>query len=65
MTREQLQHCFEALPPEVRQQLARRVADFRGYLEKAGTVRATVSRDFPAVDPRVASFVSLAIARFL
>ena len=38
---------------------------FRGYLEKAGTVRAKVSTEFPNVDPRVAAFVSLAIARFL
>ena len=65
MTREQLQHCFESLPPEVRQQLAERASAFRGYLEKAGTVRAKVSSEFPEVDPRVAAFVSLAIARFL
>lgn len=65
MTQEQLRQCFESLPPEVRQQLAERITAFRGYLEKAGTVRAKVSSDFPEVDPRVAAFVSLAIARFL
>ena len=65
MTHEQLRHCFESLPPEVKQRLADRVNAFRGYLEKAGTVRAKVSSDFPDVDPRVAAFVSLAIARFL
>ena len=65
MTREQLQRCFESLPPEVRQQLGQRMSAFRGYLEKAGTVRAKVSTEFPNVDPRVAAFVSLAIARFL
>ena len=65
MTREQLQHCFESLPPEIKLQLAERVSAFRGYLEKAGTVRAKVSSEIPEVDPRVAAFVSLAIARFL
>jgi len=65
MTREQLQQCFESLPPEVREQLSARVGAFRGYLEKAGTVRAKVHSEFPNVDPRVAAFVSLAIARFL
>jgi hypothetical protein len=65
MTREQFQHCFDSLPLEVKQQLVERVSAFRGYLEKAGTVRAKVSSEFPEVDPRVAAFVSLAIARFL
>ena len=65
MTREQFQHCLDALPPEVRQQIDGRIAGFRSYLEKAGTVRAKVSHEFPSVDPRVAAFVSLAIARFL
>ena len=65
MTRAQLQHCFESLPPEVKQRLAERVSTFKGYLAKAGTVRAKVSSEFPDVDPRVATFVSLAIARFL
>jgi hypothetical protein len=65
MTQEQLKHCLDSLPPEVRQQLANRIQAFRGYLEKAGTVRAKVSSEFPDVDPRVAAFVSLAIARFL
>jgi hypothetical protein len=53
------------LPPEVRDPLAERVGEFRNYLEKAGTVRAKLSSDFPQVDTRVAAFVSLAIARFL
>ena len=65
MTREQLQHYFESLPPEVKQRLAERVSTFKAYLAKAGTVRAKVSSEFPNVDPRVATFVSLAIARFL
>ena len=65
MTREQLQQCFEALPPEVKQQFTERAAAFRGYLEKAGSVRATFGRELPTVDPRVATFLSLAIARFL
>ncbi|MEO7038022.1 MAG: hypothetical protein ABI548_28905 [Polyangiaceae bacterium] len=65
MTREQLQQCFEALPPEVKQQLTERATAFRGYLEKAGSVRATFGRELPTVDPRVAAFLSLAIARFL
>ena len=65
MTREQLQQCFEALPPEVKQQLTERATAFRGYLEKAATVRTTFERELPTVDPRVAGFLSLAIARFL
>ena len=65
MTREQFQHCLQALPPEVRERLAERAGEFRNYLEKAGTVRAKLSSDFPQVDTRVAAFVSLAIARFL
>jgi hypothetical protein len=65
MTREQLQHCMQSLPPEVRDRLAERAGEFRNYLEKAGTVRAKLSSDFPQVDTRVAAFVSLAIARFL
>lgn len=65
MTREQFQRCLQSLPPEVRDPLAERVGEFRNYLEKAGTVRAKLSSDFPQVDTRVAAFVSLAIARFL
>jgi len=65
MTREQLQQYFEALPPEVKQQFTARATAFRGYLEKAGNVRATFGRELPTVDPRVATFLSLAIARFL
>ncbi|HKO46544.1 MAG TPA: hypothetical protein VJV79_02405 [Polyangiaceae bacterium] len=65
MTREQLQRCFAALPPEVRQQFAERATAFRDYLEKAGNVRATFGRELPTIDPRVAAFLSLAIARFL
>lgn len=65
MTREQIQHCLQSLPPEVRDRLAERAGGFRNYLEKAGTVRAKLSSDFPQVDTRVAAFVSLAIARFL
>ena len=65
MTREQLQQCLQSLPPEVRDRLAERAGEFRSYLEKAGTVRAKLSSDFPQVDTRVAAFVSLAIARFL
>lgn len=65
MTADQLQRCFAALPPEVRQQLTEQMTAFRGYLEKAGNVRATFGRELPTVDPRVATFLSLAIARFL
>ena len=65
MTREQLQHCLQSLPPEVRDRLAERAGECRDYLQKAGTVRAKLSNDFPQVDTRVAAFVSLAIARFL
>ncbi|MEO8916154.1 MAG: hypothetical protein ABI488_01940 [Polyangiaceae bacterium] len=49
----------------MRDRLAERAGEFRNYLEKAGTVRAKLSSDFPQVDTRVAAFVSLAIARFL
>lgn len=65
MTREQIQHCLQSLPPEVRERIAERAGEFRNYLEKAGIVRAKLSGDFPQVDTRVAAFVSLAIARFL
>ncbi|MEO6599397.1 MAG: hypothetical protein ABIQ16_05955 [Polyangiaceae bacterium] len=65
MTNEQLLHCLEALPPEVRNRFLERADAFRKYLRKAGTVRAKLSSDFPEVDARVAAFVSLAIARFL
>ena len=65
MTREQLQQCFDTLPCGVKQQFAERATAFRGYLEKAGNVRATFGRELPTVDPRVATFLSLAIARFL
>ena len=65
MTREQLQHCFEALPPEVRVRLTEKADAFRSYLEKAGNVREKLGGEFPTIDPRAAAVVSLVLARFL
>ncbi|MEI9948311.1 MAG: hypothetical protein WDO74_04855 [Pseudomonadota bacterium] len=65
MTREQLKHCFQSLPPEVQERLTEKADAFRKYLEKAGTVRTKLGNDFPTVDPRAAAVVSLVVARFL
>ena len=65
MTREQLQHCFDSLPPEVRERLAEKAGAFRGYLEKAGTVRVRLASEFPTIDRRAAVVMSLVVARFL
>ena len=65
MTREQLQHCFDSLPSEVREHLAEKTDAFRGYLEKAGTVRVRLANEFPTIDGRAAAVVSLLVARFL
>lgn len=65
MTREQLQHCFQSLPPEVRERLAEKAAEFREYVEKAGTVRVKLGSDFPTMGPRAAAVLSLVVARFL
>jgi hypothetical protein len=65
MTREQVQHCFDALPPEVRERLTEKVGAFREYLGKAGTVRAKLGTEFPTIDSRAAAVVSLVVARFL
>jgi hypothetical protein len=65
MTREQLQHCFEALPPEVKVRLNEKAGAVREYLDKAGTVRVKLGSDFPTMDPRAAAVVSLVVARFL
>jgi hypothetical protein len=65
MTREQLQHCFQSLPPEMQQRLIERVGAFREYLEKAGTVREKLYSEFPTIDSRAAAAVSLVVARFL
>src|SRR5690349_4047529 len=65
MTREQLKHCFDSLPPEVRVRLAEKAGAFQGYLEKAGTVRVKLASEFPTIDRRAATVVSLVVARFL
>lgn len=65
MTREQLQHCFDSFPPEVRERLTEKTDAFRGYLEKAGTVRVRLAKEFPTIDRRAATVVSLLVARFL
>jgi hypothetical protein len=65
MTREQLQHCFGSLPPDIRERLAEKAGEIREYLDKAGTVRVKLGNDFPTMDPRAAAVVSLVVARFL
>ncbi|MES1174936.1 MAG: hypothetical protein ABUL62_11480 [Myxococcales bacterium] len=65
MTRAQLQHCFEALPPDVKARLTEKASAVREYLGKAGTVRVKLGSDFPTMDSRAAAVVSLVVARFL
>ena len=65
MTREQLQHCFASLPPEVQERLTEKADAVREYVEKARSVRLKLSSEFPAMDSRAASVVSLVLARFL
>lgn len=65
MTREQLDHCFRSLPPELQERLVQQMGAFREYLQKAGTVRTKLRADFPSIDSRAAAAVSLVVARFL
>jgi len=65
MTRAQLQHCFDSLPPEARERLAEKTGALQAYLEKAGTARLKLANEFPTIDRRTAAVVSLVVARFL
>ena len=65
MTRQQLQHCFASLPPEVQERLTEKASVVREYVEKAQAVRLKLNREFPVMDSRAASVVSLVLARFL
>lgn len=65
MNREDLNHCLDALPEEVRRELDEQQKRVRNYLARAVRVRERLCREFPNMNPKLRAAISLAVARIL